>query len=257
MQARNPNNAQGVDVSHYQGVIDWAKVKQAGISFAFVKATEGESVADNMFARNAIGAGESGLAVGAYHFCRAGDTAAAKREANYFVSVVERSAGFAKLALPPVLDIETANGASAAAITAVCRTWLETVKQLTGRDGLLYTYASFADDYLDDTLAEYPLWLANYNVNQPADRAGWTRWTYLQYTDAGQVAGISGPVDRNEFEGTVDQLPTLSSLSQEDANKIILFLSAAYGCTDVKEAQAEFHRLANELRKASGQPVED
>lgn len=86
MQGRTKGNAQGIDVSHYQGDIDWKKVAGSGITFAFVKATEGETYKDPTFMRNAEGAADAGLLAGAYHFLKATSAAAARREAQFFLS---------------------------------------------------------------------------------------------------------------------------------------------------------------------------
>jgi lysozyme len=257
MQPRDPNHARGVDVSHYQGDIDWQQVKDSGISFAFIKATEGVYFTDDKFADNLQGARDAGIATGAYHFMRATSVDDAIAEADYFVDEINLNGGFSLLDLPPVLDAETVAGNSGEEITAMCRAWVDRVAEVTGRQPILYTYPSFADQYLDESLSDIPLWLANYGVDQPQDRAGWTHWTFLQYADDGEVPGIDGPVDLDEYEGSVEDLAVTGyQMSAEDANKIIAFLSAAYFCTEDTEARDEFHRLANEMRKASGQPEE-
>jgi lysozyme len=226
----------GVDVSHYQGDIDWEQVKDSGISFAFMKATEGTTFIDDTFAPNLQNARAVGIKVGAYHFMRATTTTEARQEADYFISQIHANGGFEQLDLPPVLDVEIATANTKQQITAIVRAWVERVNNLTSRQPLIYTYPYFAD--------------------QPKDRAGWTHWTFLQFSDKGQVAGIQGNVDMDEYEGTVEDLEGGVRMNAEDANKIIAFLSAAYDCTDSDDAKAEFHRLANELRKVSGQPEE-
>ncbi|MCR8645236.1 glycoside hydrolase family 25 protein [Paenibacillus sp. N1-5-1-14] len=251
MQARDNSHARGIDVSHYQGTIDWAKVRASGISFAFIKATEGTTYTDSKLAANLAGAKAAGIKVGAYHFCRAGIPGDAEKEANYFIQVLNSLGGIAKWDLPPALDIETTNNATN--LTRTCQAWLSRVQATWNVQPLLYTYPYFAKSYLDASLGNVPLWYANYGVNQPADVAGWTRWQFLQYSDSGTVPGIVGPVDMNEFDGSEDELMGYE-LSVDDANKIIAFLSAAYNATSIPAAQDEFHRLANELRKASGQP---
>jgi lysozyme len=246
----------GVDVSHYQGDIDWGQVKDSGISFAFLKATEGTTFIDDTFVQNLQNARAVGIKVGAYHFMRATSATEARKEADYFISLINDNGGFGVLDLPPVLDVEIATADTKQQITTIVRAWIRRVNNITGRQPIIYTYPYFADQYLDVSLSDIPLWLANYDVDQPADRAGWTHWTFLQYSDKGEVPGIQGNVDMDEYEGTVEDLEGGVRMSAEDANKIIAFLSAAYDCTDSDDARAEFHRLANELRKASGQPEE-
>ncbi len=201
MQARSPNNARGIDVSHWQGDIDWTKVKAAGIAFAFVKATEGQTIVDKKFAANLKDARAAGVLVGAYHFCRAKNVAAAQEEADHFIGAINMVGGFDLLDLPPVLDIETKEGGIKANITAVCHAWLEKVTAATGKTPLMYTNSDMAAKYLDKSLASYPLWLAHYGVSQPSDAGGWSGWTFFQYSDAGNIPGISGSVDMNEYCG--------------------------------------------------------
>jgi lysozyme len=250
MQARNSSNAIGIDVSHYQGDIDWPTVAASGISFAFLKATEGTTYVDDYFAANVAGARAAGIKVGAYHFLRAETLEEAVQEAQHYLDTVD---GVGELDLPPVLDVEVVT--DAVNMSAICRAWTDRVREVTGQQPIIYTYPYFADQYLDASLSDIRLWLANYDVNQPNDRAGWTHWTFLQYTDKGQVPGIRGNVDMNEYEGSVEDLNGYQ-MSPEDANKVISLLSGAYGATTDDEAKEEFHRLANELRKASGQPEE-
>lgn len=254
MQSRNPEDAKGIDVSHYQGTIDWQKVANAGISFAYIKATEGNSFIDDMFQVNVTEARNAGIAIGTYHFSRASNENSALAEANFFIQAVNQVGGFHLFQLPPALDMEMETGGTLASITAAAHAWLNTVNTASGRTSIIYTYPSFADNYLDNSLSNVPLWLANYNNDQPANHAGWTKWTFLQYTNQGRVPGIDGTVDMNEYAGTVSGMLG-SFLSPEDANKIIPFLAAAYGAVpNAPDAQSEFHRLANALRIASGQP---
>ncbi|GBF34158.1 lyzozyme M1 [Desulfocucumis palustris] len=259
MQTRSPQNAKGIDVSIWQGDIDWKKVKAAGTSFAFLKATEGKSIEDKQFAKNIINARAVGILVGAYHFCRAKDVAEAQKEADHFINTIISVGGFYLLNLPSVLDIETKEGITKANITAVCHEWLEKVKKASGKTPLIYANNDMAVNYLDKSLAVYPLWFARYGVSQPPNAGGWSQWTFLQYTDSGAVSGISGNVDTNEYHGTLEKLISVYGgykMKPEDANKIIAaFLGPLYNfVTDPKE-KMECNRLANELRKASGQPT--
>lgn len=254
MQPRNPNNAKGVDVSHWQGNIDWAKVKGAGYSFAIMKATEGKGMVDDTLAANLQGAREAGIATGVYHFCRASDVAEAQAEAAFFISVLDGVGGLMAITIPPILDIETVQATTTGEVTGISHAWLESVEAYYGIPPMFYSYPWFADEYLESSLSKYKIWLADYNKNPPNDHCGCTEWTFLQFTDKGQVPGIAGNVDLNEFQGSVEEL--LYKMSPDDANKAIGFLSAAYMGVTTQQDREEFHRLANELRKASGQPVQ-
>ncbi len=219
-------------MSHYQGSIDWMKVKAAGISFAFLKATEGTTFVDDRYAENLQGAKQAGLIVGAYHFFRASTEAVAQAEADFFIEVVGRSGGFRQVDLPPVIDAEVSENTPAAV-----RAWVDRVKEKTGKTSILYTYPSFIDDYLGSSLSDLPLWLASYSRNQPANRGGWDRWVFLQYSESGTVPGISGPVDLDEYSGSVDELMASLQpsylLTADDANKVIAFFVSrisGHGC---------------------------
>jgi lysozyme len=255
MQVRNPNNARGIDVSRWQGVINWEQVKAAGYSFAIMKATEGRTIIDSTFSANVMGARSVGMAVGAYHFCRAANAADAVKEATWFISVLDSVGGAKSFEIPPVLDIETYEAGNKEGIVAMCHSWLDTFVGVTGVDPIIYASVNFARNYLDETLSKYKVWIASWGTNQPADAAGWTEWTFHQYSDRGVVPGINGGVDLNEFNGSVEDLFGYK-MNAEDANKIIRFLSAGWFVSEGTPAADEFRRLANELRKVSGQPEE-
>lgn len=252
MQARNPNNAQGIDISHHQGVIDWSKVKASGkVDFAFIKATEGLGYVDPQFKRNAAAANSVGIAVGYYHYAHP-ETNQALDEANAFVNATK---GYARQ-LPYVLDLEGESAKlTTAALTVWALTFMREVKRLTGAEVMMYTGAYFARDEVGSELSEFPLWIAHYGTNKPLDNDTWDKWTVFQYTSSGSVPGISGNVDMNEYNGSVNELAGYQ-MSAVDANKVIAFLKAGYDFVNDPESHAEFNRVANELRKASGQPIQ-
>jgi lysozyme len=201
VQARNPNNSRGIDVSRYQGNIDWQRVKSAGISFVFVKATQGETYVDPMFKANIYGAKAAGLFVGAYHFLKASTAGAAVAEADNFIRAVISVGGFSMLDFPPVVDVEDSANTPEAA-----RAWIQRMESVAGVKPIVYTYPSFIDFKLGDSLSDCPLWYADYSHYQPEDRGGWTEWTFLQYSEHGYVPGIDGPVDLDEFNGRLEDV---------------------------------------------------
>ncbi|WP_329686128.1 glycoside hydrolase family 25 protein [Longimicrobium sp.] len=186
----------GVDVSHWQGAIDWNRAAGDGVSFAFIKATEGGDYVDPAFAANWAGAAAAGIPRGAYHFYRPQTDAAA--QAQHFLRTVQLRAGD----LPPVLDVEVTDGRPAAEIAAGVRTWLQTVERATGRRPIVYTRASFWTGQMGGGFGAYPLWVAHYGAAQPSIPADWSRWAFWQHSDAGRVAGITGDVDLNWFAGS-------------------------------------------------------
>lgn len=215
MQSRKKGNSIGIDISHYQTISDWQTVKDSGISFAFLKATEGSYSTDNTFQSHLEGAKSVGIYIGAYHFCRATNPESAVKEADFFIETINNAGGFSILDLPPTLDIETNEGANGDNISAICRAWINRVKEAAGKQPILYTYPSFADQYLDKSLGDIPLWLANYN-SEINDHAGWTEWLFLQYEDSGSVPGISGHVDMDEYNGNIEDYVKQINGTQED-----------------------------------------
>jgi lysozyme len=216
MQSRRAGNAQGIDASHYQGDIDWAKVKADGISFAFLKASEGQTSRDSMFVKNAAGARKAGVLVGAYHFIDAASTDAAKKEAANFAAAIADAGGIEAFQLPPVMDYEKLqDGMNASEAHNVAVAFLTEIERLTGVRPIIYTFIGFASNF-DASFGAYDVWMARYSTSPPVDTAAWSRWTFLQYSDGSagdvrpgggrKVDGIDGAVDLNEYDGTVEEL---------------------------------------------------
>lgn len=203
MQTRSDSDASGIDVSAYQGNINWKQVATSGIAFAFIKATEGTNITDSTFDANYRAAKGAGILRGAYHFARP-QAGPARDQAQRFLSVVQAAGGFDEL--PAVLDLEDNGGLNAQALTAWVQDWLQLVDASAGRPSLLYTNPNFANTFLTPSLSTAPLWVASYGVNQPQDSGGWTDWTFWQYSDTGTVAGIVGKVDLDVYSGTVTAL---------------------------------------------------
>ncbi|MDR0268356.1 glycoside hydrolase family 25 protein [Paenibacillus sp.] len=217
MQTRNKTNAQGIDVSHWQGDIDWGKVAASGISFAFIKATQNKI--DPKFLSNVKGAKAAGLLVGAYHYMDDSVTTVdkARAAAQDFYKAIQAAGGADVFELPFVLDYESnKQNLSQAALNANAKAFLEEIQRLTGVTSMLYTYPAFIGNF--SGLSNYPLWIARYSNQAPVDASGWNRWDFWQYSDGQvggmlpngdrKVAGIAGPVDLNEFAGTVTELKT-------------------------------------------------
>ncbi|MCV9947789.1 GH25 family lysozyme [Paenibacillus sp. BT-177] len=207
MQARKKGNAKGIDVSRYQGKIDWKAVKAGDISFAFIKASQGQRYVDPTFTANAKGARAAGVLLGAYHFVDATSVDAAKAEARHFAEVLEQVGGGKTLDLPPVMDYENnPSKLSKTLISAVALAFLLELERLTGRKPIIYTGNAFAGNF-NASLGGYPLWIARYSETRvPSDTVTWKRWDIWQYSDSGKVAGIIGNVDMNEYDGTADEL---------------------------------------------------
>jgi GH25 family lysozyme M1 (1,4-beta-N-acetylmuramidase) len=211
--------ATGIDVSRFQGTIDWSLVAGSGIKFAFVQASRGSGFdcavkpdqcgADPYFATNRINAKAVGIRIGPYHraFATGGTVAAARAdavaEANVFLAAVgSLNAG----ELVPVLDVETPfTGLDAKRLRTWVRVWVKRVGRRLGRKPMIYTNASSwaaTGNTTEFAKAKYPLWVAEWGVSKPTVPAnfwagrGWSVW---QYTSSGTVSGISGRVDMNRL----------------------------------------------------------
>lgn len=197
------NVIEGIDISHWQDTIDWPAVKSDGVDFALAKATEATDYIDPTFDTNRAEAKAAGLAFGAYHFFRSDEdpTAQAQHFATTMGSVEPGE-------ISPVLDLETADGEGATTIVERALTFLEVLESLTGRVPIIYTSPSFYESTLDApaSLGGYPLWIANWETSCPTVPTTWADWSVWQYTDSGSVNGIGGPVDRDQFDGTVAEL---------------------------------------------------
>jgi lysozyme len=188
----------GIDVSRYQRYIGWSAVSSMNVfgirlGFCFIKATRGIRHVDPQFSRNWRKSKQAGLVRGAYHYFIS--TQSGLEQARHFLRVTD----FAPGDLPPVLDLEEAEGVSVAQLRKESLLWLTTVENAIGVRPILYTNVGFYQRYLGHTFDPYPLWVAHYyQPRQPSIRRGWTFW---QHSDAGRVNGIEGPVDFNVFNG--------------------------------------------------------
>jgi GH25 family lysozyme M1 (1,4-beta-N-acetylmuramidase) len=211
-----PNFLPGIDVSHYQHLIDWTQVAASGIRFAFAKATEGTGYVDPMYATNRAGAAANGIALGAYHFARPDlHPSGAVTEADHFVDTAQVIPGD----LLPVLDIERSGSLTQEALTQWILDWLGEVTARTGVMPMVYTSPIGWSNRTGDTTAIADagytvLWVAHWNVDAPTvpgndwEGHGWTFW---QYGDCGHVAGVGGCVDSDWFNGLDLQPATIPS----------------------------------------------
>lgn len=192
-------NIHGIDVSYYQGKIDWKKVKDmkeddVKVDFAFIKATEGLFMVDPYFQRNWREAPKAGVICGAYHFFRAHKPGL--WQAKFFLQTVNFEAGD----LPPVVDIEELNGVSASEMRKQLNDFVKHIERKTKVKPIIYTGLSFYKDYLKGNFEDYPLWIAHYH--QPKLRVGAdTKWHFWQHSDKAKISGINHVVDFNAFNG--------------------------------------------------------
>lgn len=191
----------GVDVSHYQGEINWANVVPRQ-DFIFIKATDGITDVDSKFHENAKSLEGFNVPSGAYHFYEPSHDPI-KQADNYLKQISQYS-----LELRPVLDIEISSGVSVAEIAKNALAWLKHVEEKTGCQPIIYTYSDYWNQYLGKDFNDYDYWLADYNKapTLPSSRTSWQIW---QYTDRGRISGLDNVVDQNIFQGTKDEFSKL------------------------------------------------
>ena len=192
----------GIDVSKWNGDINWKTVKASGVSFAFIKATEGKDVVDDKFAANWRGAYNAGLASSPYHFYYFCSTADA--QADWFIANVPKAAVF----LPPVLDVEwnpdsktCTTRPSKEEIIPELQHFMDRLEAHYGKRPIIYTSVDFHRDILVGEFDKYHFWVrsvANHPRNVYDDR----RWAFWQYTSTGVIPGIDGKTDINVFAGS-------------------------------------------------------
>jgi GH25 family lysozyme M1 (1,4-beta-N-acetylmuramidase) len=205
--ATTPSNASttdwplGTDVYSGMGTIDWRASASFGVTFAFIKATEGTTDTDPAFAQNWQNARVAGVLRGAYHYFTHRTTPL--DQANHFVDVMGTD-----FDLPPALDLEeTAGIPSKTDLEANVRTFLDRVEELTGVRPIIYTYPSFWMSYMPASTwaADYDLWLADYNTT-PLVPSPWTRWKFWQFRGDTAVSQVSKKVDLDWFAGSISDL---------------------------------------------------
>ncbi len=191
----NSRYREGIDVSHYQGNINWDAVADGTpISYVYLKATEGASLVDDTYERNISEARRVGLSVGSYHFYR--PNVEWEQQFENMVSVVRKE----DQDLVPIIDIEHRGSVSAEAFITDLRAFVEQVTAYYGKKPLLYTYHNFYNRYLLGEFKDYHFMIARYRSDSPTldDGKDYIMW---QYTSTGSVPGIRGNVDRSKIMG--------------------------------------------------------
>ena len=195
----------GIDVSHYQGDINWKMLEQTRqgqfpIQFIFMKATEGGDYSDDRFTANFDSARAHGFIRGAYHFYN--PKTDANKQADFFIQSVKLESGD----LPPVLDIEK-KGKDMKKLQSDLKLWLRKVESHYGVKPIIYASYKFKTRYLNDSVFNtYPYWIAHYYVDSVRYEGDWKFW---QHTDVGTLPGIEEKVDLNVFNGSSTDLQKL------------------------------------------------
>jgi GH25 family lysozyme M1 (1,4-beta-N-acetylmuramidase) len=220
----------GIDVSSYQGQINWASVAAGGAHFAYVRASEQDSIVDSNFAQNSQGATANGLYAGAYHRARP-DVSSGTAQADFFLDTA-RYVNDGRT-LPPMLDVEwprsTWTGLNAcynltpSQLSAWIRAFVNEVASRTGQPTMIYTNTNWWGPCTNNntTFGSEPLFIANYTQSPPPLPSGWARWTFWQYSDSGTLPG-----DQDAFNGDAAALtkragsPALSLLANANGRYV-------------------------------------
>lgn len=195
----------GIDVSHYQGDINWKMLKQTRqgkfpVEFIFMKATEGGDFSDDRFVANFDSAKVHGFIRGAYHFYN--PKTDADKQADFFIRSVKLEPGD----LPPVLDIEM-KSKDMKKLQEDLKIWLRKVENHYGVKPIIYASYKFKTKYLNDSIFNtYPYWIAHYYVDSVRYQGEWKFW---QHTDVGTLPGIDEKVDLNVFNGSFSELKNI------------------------------------------------
>lgn len=185
----------GIDISEFQGEIDFEEVRRSGIEAVYIRVGAGEYT-DEYFAENYERAKAAGLKIGFYHYVTARSVEEGRRQARFFASLAAGREPDMRLAM----DFEYFGSLSVSQINAISEAYLDELTALTRREVVIYSDLSNARNIFSRALAEkYPLWAAQYGADEPSANGKWREWVGFQYTDEGRVGGIYGNVDRNIF----------------------------------------------------------
>lgn len=195
----------GIDVSHHQQVIDWAKLDKQSVQFAFIKATEGGNHKDSMFQLNWREARRNKILSGAYHFftfCKEGE-----EQARNYIHYVPRDS----IDLPPIIDLEYGGNCAMENrkedLIAEIANFFEIIEDHYQRKVIIYTTNEFYRNYLLNQFPDNPVWIRDI-IATPKLPDG-RKWTFWQYTNRGRLKGINTPVDLNVFSGSREEFSKL------------------------------------------------
>ena len=213
----SPNGFEpGLDVSDFDATVNWARVKSAGYSFAFTKATEGGTFRASTFPRNWRLMEQSGIIRGAYHFFR--PTTDPERQARNFLDYINDVDPIQEDDLPPALDLESFPNSVRRQWESLDRaervrrvqTWIDVIEDKIKRRPIIYTSFGFWNEFMAGVteFSSYPLWVANYTTRRrPTLPREWSNWVFWQFTDTAEIPGIPTPdEDGDRFNGSLSDL---------------------------------------------------
>ncbi|HKE17198.1 MAG TPA: GH25 family lysozyme [Kofleriaceae bacterium] len=204
----------GIDVSKWQGEVDWRAVRAAGIRFAFVRVSDGLTVPDEAFARNWRAAREAGVLRGAYQYFRPEEDPVEQADLLLATMGALRAGD-----LPPALDLEVSGELAPRELVRRVSRWVERVHRATGVRPVVYATARHWAVLTGNSrrFRAHALWVAHHDVDCPDTPSGWRRWTFHQRSKQAQIAGVTGRVDENLFRGTLRALRRIAVRSERRA----------------------------------------
>ncbi|MCO8193805.1 MULTISPECIES: GH25 family lysozyme [Anaerofustis] len=186
----------GIDVSVWQGDINFKEVKKDGIEAVYIRAGQGSNYTDTKFERNYKEAKKEDLKIGFYHYVTARNTRQAREQAHFFYSLIKNK----DQQLRPAMDFEQLDGLSKKECNDIAKVYMETLENLLGYKPAFYSNAYDVQTVWEKDLNKYPLWIADYGVRSPYTTGEWSKWSGFQYSSRGDVKGISGHVDMDRFK---------------------------------------------------------
>ncbi len=196
--AINPSNNEiyeGIDVSRWQGTINFQEVANSGIDIVYIKATQGTTYVSPLFEEQYTNARNNGLKIGFYHYVTARTVEQARNEAQFFASKISGKQVDCKLAM----DFEEFGNLSTQEINAIGLAFIKRLEEITNKPVVVYSNTYTARTIWNGEITNYPLWVAEYGVSRPEDNGKWNTYEGWQYTNMGNISGINGNVDRNRF----------------------------------------------------------
>jgi GH25 family lysozyme M1 (1,4-beta-N-acetylmuramidase) len=221
-----PETLQGIDVSYYQGDIDWNAVAADGITFAWVRVSHSTQFFDPQFDANLAGSRAAGIHTGVYQYFEPGEDPIAQAD-----FLLDHMGPLQPGDMPPMLDVESQDAVAPGPYADAIRAWLDHVEAATGVAPFIYTgYYYWNDNVGSDEFVDHPLWIANYNPGCPLIPDYWGTWAFHQYCACESIAGISGDVDGDTFNGNLDDLLAFSVGSGVCGDGMCAGGEDPYGC---------------------------
>lgn len=214
---------EGIDVSFYQGEINFEELSDSNHKYLYIRAGEGGNAVDSRFSENVKGAESEQLNYGCYYYVTAKNVSEAESQAEHFASLISGLS----YSLRPAMDFEDLSGLSVEETNEIALSFLKKLEELTGVTPAIYSDAYAVETRWSSELAPYPLWVADYaHLPEPEQYTlpkndVWTVWSGYQYSDSGMISGIDGNVDLDLFtsgliidktsENTSPEIPITSS----------------------------------------------